>query len=85
VLIESGSVFVHLFKIVAAVAEVEQIPGAMIAPVLGVITVEVGEGVERPLWWHELAHGTCGQRYLNAAETYVEVDVIFKDQSSLQA
>jgi hypothetical protein len=85
VLIEARSLFVHLLKVVATVAEVEQIPGAMIAPVLGVVALETGEGVERTLWWHKLAHGTGGEGYLNATQTDVKVDIVFQDECSFQA
>ena len=48
-------VFGDFIEIVAAVAEIEQVPVVMVAPILHVLTTEVGEWMVRPLWRKDLA------------------------------
>jgi hypothetical protein len=65
VLIKSGSLFGNFLKVVAAVAQIEKVPSAMVAPVLRVVTAKVGEGTEGALCWQELADSTRCKGNLN--------------------
>lgn len=71
-------------KVVATMAQIEQVPGVMVAPVLCVnVTISV-KAVVRARWWKELAGGTCRQGYLNAAKADVPVDVILQNECSFE-
>jgi hypothetical protein len=78
-------VFSDFIKVIAAVAEIEQIPVVMVAPILHVLATEVGEWMVRPLWRKELARSARCEWYLGAAEADVPVDVVFKNQGSLES
>ena len=53
------SIFGDFIEVVAAVAEIEQIPIIVIAPVLHVLAAKIREWMVRPLWRKELACGAC--------------------------
>lgn len=84
VLVESRSVFVDLLKVVPAVAEVEQVPCAVIAPILRVLTAKLSKGARGALRWEKLAHSARCKRNLSAAKTNVEVDIVLEYKGSLK-
>lgn len=84
-LVESRSVFVNLLKVVPAVAEVEQVPCTVIAPILRVLTAKLSKGARGPLGWEKLAHSARCKRNLSAAKTNVEVDIVLEYKGSLKA
>ena len=57
----------------------------MVAPVLRVAAVEVGEAVVGLLGREQLAGSLGGERDLDTAQTDVPVDVVFEDESRLAA
>ena len=72
-------------EVVTAMAEIEQVPGILVAPVLCVVAGGVDVGVLGTRRRKELAGGACCEGYLDAAQTEVPVDVVFEDESRLEA
>lgn len=57
----------------------------MVAPVLGMVASCVGVGVLGARRGKELAGSACRERNLLAAQTNVPVDVVFENESRLEA
>src|SRR5690242_6329351 len=77
------SILGDLFKVVTAVAKVEQIPVIVVAPVLHVLAAKICKWMVGALWWKKLACGACGQWDLNAAEADVPINVVFENECCL--
>ena len=80
-----GAVVVDNVKVVATVAEIEKVPCLLVAPVLGAVAGVVYKGMLVGGWRQELAGSACGERYLDAAQANVPVDVVLEDEGRLKA
>jgi hypothetical protein len=80
-----GPVLGDDIKIVTAMAEIEQVPGIVVAPVLCVIAGGVDIRVLGARRRKELAGGACRKRNLDAAQANVPVDVVLENESRLEA
>ena len=65
--------------------EIEQVPGILVAPVLCVVASGVDARVLSAWWRKELAGSACRKGYLDAAQADVPIDVVFENQSCLEA
>lgn len=72
-------------KVVTAVTEIEQIPGILVAPVLCVVAGGVDARVLSAWWRKELSGSACRKGYLDTAQADVPIDVVFEDESRLEA
>jgi hypothetical protein len=79
------SFLTNLVEVVAAMAKIQYIPCIMVAPVLCMVAVVMGERVLVAHGRKELAGSTCGKRYLDAAKANIPVDIVFEYECSLQA
>jgi hypothetical protein len=65
-------------------AEIEQVPGILVTPVLCAVAGGVDVGVLGTGRRKELAGGACCKGYLDAAQADVPVDVVFENESRLE-
>jgi hypothetical protein len=80
-----GSVLGNDIEVVTAVAEIEQVPGILVAPVLCVVAVGVDMGMLGAWRRKELSGSGCRKWNLNATQTDVPVDVVLENESCLEA